>query len=211
MNRFAFTLSVAPEAAGSVAGVLAYYLPGATLARNDRVVHVIDTDDDLDAIAARLSGRSHGAPITRVLAGYWRPPPDTVVSPHGDAFLAATVMETATHYERTGRAPLPADGRTAWCAHLLPMRGAADRVPADPLDDDGFPGRVLLSRTVFRHRDAVVCFRETGGGGSDSPEPSADRAMTLLSATHHWAGGDGEGPPDPSRPIGGLAHVGTHG
>ncbi|MGN9913969.1 hypothetical protein ACTMTJ_41205 [Phytohabitans sp. LJ34] len=206
MNRYAFTFTVEPETAGAVAGVLAYYLPGMTLAKNGRVLHVTDTEDDLDGLDARLSGRSRRAPITQALAGCWRP--------SGDAtFVAATVMETTTHYERMDRDRLAADGRVDRCALLLPVHTGPARVPAGLLDSVGAPGRVLLSSTVFRHSEVVVWFRETRGAAAVSPpESSAGRAMTLLSATHGWRGGSGEGlsPASPPSPIGGIAHAGTH-
>jgi hypothetical protein len=187
MNRFAFTLSVPPAATGAVAGILAYHLPGVTWARGDRVVHVVDTDDDLDAVAARLSHRPHRARISRVLAGYWQPPP----SADGDPFVAATVMQTHTHHGHADRGRLTP---VTWSAHVLPMR--------DPGPSDGGADRALVSRTVFSHRDVVVCVHETACHGPDVPtEPPTHHAMTLLSATHHWAGED---------PTGGRAHAGTH-
>lgn len=205
MNRYAFTFTVEPETAGSVTGILAYYLPGVTLARNGRVLHVTDTEDDLEALDVRLSGRSRRAPITQALAGCWRPSDDAT-------FVAATAMETTTHYEHVDRDRLVADGRVEPCALLLPVHTGPARIPAGLLDSAGSPGRVLLSSTVFRHSDVVVWFRETRGEGSESPPESAGRAMTLLSATHGWTGGSGEGlsPASSPSPVGGKAHAGTH-
>lgn len=213
MNRYAFTFTIKPEMAGAVAGILAYYLPGVTLVRNDRVVHVIDTRDAAGTLAARLRGTSRPAPVIRALTGCWRAPDGLAGQADGEAFLAATLMETATHYERPDRASLASSGLVERSALLPPAHAGPAWPPAALFDSQGSPERVLLTSSVFRNSSVVVWFREARAETAEGPPPlPAGRAMLLLSATDSWSSGGGD-EPNPARhpgPFGGLAHARTH-
>jgi hypothetical protein len=195
MNRYAFTFAIVPGTEAAVAGVLSYYLwSGSTLVKGDRILHILDTDEDLPELAKRLRGRSGQVPLSQALAPFWRQPDGLPRRPEGEEFLAATLMRRGAHHQVDPPSGHSGLGRAVDRGALLyPVRkdcgGSLMRLlgPGGKPDLPDATLRGLFSSTIFGCGDVVVRFWEAAAGADErrilaavAPRPPLDAALVDL-------------------------------